>query len=67
METTLRNMYVIVGKRNYPDYRTISSFRRDCIRYFLEGTTMTWKEAKKHGFKCVKVDVIIQSQHNNGW
>ena len=60
-------MYVIVGKRNYPDYRTISSHRKDCIKYFLEGTTMTWKEAKKYGWKCVKVDVIIQSQHNNGW
>jgi hypothetical protein len=66
MEKTFKDMYIIIGKRNYPDLGTLSSFKKECIKSFLKGSSMTWKEARKYGWRCEKTDVTIQT-HTNDW
>jgi hypothetical protein len=54
-----QTLFVMVGKKENVDYTTLSSQKKQCIKYFLENTFITWKEAKKYGWKCIKVDVQI--------
>ena len=42
---------------------TIQLTRREAIEVFLNGSTCTWKEAKKSGFTCEKI--IISKFENN--
>lgn len=64
METKTKIMYLIVSKRNQPDYYTLSLFKKDCISRFIEGSNMTWAQTKKFGWRCLKVDVTIQASSN---
>ena len=54
---TLKKQYVIVNKNGYPDLGTLSEFRSISIEYFLNGSTLTWKECLKLGYKCHKVNI----------
>lgn len=64
MKTSFRNMYVVVSKKGNTDYTTLSTNRKQSIIYFLNGGTMTWKEAMKYGWRCIKVDVTISPVSN---
>lgn len=35
-----------------------------CISVFLSDSNMTWKEVKKYGWRCEKVEVNIRSTKN---
>ena len=35
-------------------------YRRDCVRYWLDGTGLTWKQMYKKGFRCKKVKVSFE-------
>lgn len=59
-----QTLYAMVGKKQNVDYTTLSCQKKQCIKNFLEGTSMTWKEAKKYGWKCIKVDVQITNSSN---
>jgi len=47
--------------RGKPQYRihTLAYYRKDSISSLLEGSTMTWNQAKDFGWKCVKVEITI--------
>ena len=53
-------MYMIT----YPDgtlvMNTQKYYRRDCVRYWLDGTGLTWKQMYKKGFRCKKVKVTFE-------
>jgi len=58
-------MYVIVDKRNNPHTNTLRFYRKDCISDFIgEDSEMNWDEAKRFGWKCIKVEVNIRMTHN---
>ena len=57
-------MYIIVDTRNNGDATTLNYYKKDCINKFLKGSTLDWKQAKKIGWKCEKVDVDIASVSN---
>jgi len=64
MKEFSKTMYVIVDKKGNALQNTLSYLRKDAISEFLDGSTMTWNECKKYGWKCLKVDVIITSASN---
>lgn len=56
----LKNHYVIIHERKRePEYRTLSYQKNTCIQKFIGGTTLTWKECRGHGWRCVKVNVTF--------
>ena len=59
MKAFNETLYVTVDKYGNPDYTSLSIQRKECVRNFLSGTSMDWKEAKKYGWSCVKVEVKI--------
>jgi len=60
MKTTEATMYLIVSPRDVSFMDTIRYYRRDCINDFIQNSSMTWKESKKYGWKCVKVNAKIE-------
>lgn len=59
---TLKDMYVMVGRNDYPDYTSVRCQKKECIAAFLKDSTVTWAEARKRGWRCVKVDVIFNDK-----
>lgn len=57
-------MYIIVGKSGRGDVLTLAYTKTECIKKFLEISTMKWVQAKRFGWKCVKVDVNITTAEN---
>lgn len=53
-------MYVIVDKYGTPDPKTLEHTARTCKKNFLEGSSVTWEQAKVIGWRCKKVEVIIK-------
>ena len=53
-------MYMIT----YPDgtlvMNTQKYYRRDCVRYWLDGINLKWKQVYKKGFRCKKVKVTFE-------
>lgn len=53
-------MYMIT----YPDgtlvMNTQKFYRRSCVRNWLDGTGLTWKQMYKKGFRCKKVKVTFE-------
>lgn len=64
MKDIFQIMYLIVDKKGIATISTLSYQRKDCIKKFLEGSKLTWKEVLKFGWKCIKVDVNITSSSN---
>lgn len=64
MKPLFKLMYIIVNSNSKGIPQTLSHYKKECISNFMEGSTMTWKECKKYGWKCEKVDVNIQSSSN---
>jgi hypothetical protein len=56
----LNNMWVCIGNKRYPDYGTIAHQRGDSMKKWIENTSITWKDARKLGFRCVKVNVSFE-------
>ncbi len=61
MKNINTTMYIIVDKRGTGDINSLRNTRRECILNFVG--SKTWKEVKKWGWKCIKVDVTIQSSN----
>lgn len=57
-------MYIMVGRNGRGDISTLQHRRTDCISEFLKGSTLSWNEAKKYGWKCKAVDVQISPTSN---
>lgn len=64
MNDSFQIMYVIVDKRGFCDPKTLSYYRKDCIKNFLSGSSLSWDSAKKIGWTCKKVDVHITASSN---
>jgi hypothetical protein len=54
----LKNYWVVVGTKKYFDYDSIHYTRKGSIEKFLN-TGQTWEHCKKMGWKCKKVNIII--------
>lgn len=59
MKEIRKTMYIIVDKRGHGDVSTLNYFKTNCITNFLKGTNMRWNDARKYGWRCKKVDIII--------
>ncbi|EKT4550882.1 hypothetical protein JE952_002542 [Flavobacterium psychrophilum] len=59
MKDIFKIMYIIVDKKGNELPYTLSYQKRMCTDAFIKDSNMTWAEIKKHGWKCVKVDVNI--------
>jgi hypothetical protein len=57
-EEKLKGYYVCVAPWG-ADYTSVSCLRNYAIKKRLQGSNMSWKEAKKHGWKCIKVDIVF--------
>lgn len=57
-------MFVVCGEDRTPIYTTISYQKKHSIEYFLKGSTMTWKQCYKLGYRCKKYDVQFISKTN---
>jgi hypothetical protein len=53
----LKNNWVCVHPDGTPWAFTISGSLKGSKENFLSGSTMTWRECKKSGWTCVKVDI----------
>lgn len=63
--TTFKGYYVIVDFAGNIDYTTMSCMRKWCIENFIKWSSMTWKDCKKSGWSCVKVDVTFSPSKNS--
>lgn len=57
-------MYVIIDKKKKPHLYSLRLGKKECISAFINGSSLSWDETKKFGWKCIKVDVFIQSISN---
>lgn len=57
---TFKNYYVMQNSQGEILPQTIHFQRKLCIDDFMEGSQMTWEEVKKHGWKCLKVNVTFE-------
>lgn len=57
-------MYVVVSCKRKPELYTLRQSKGECIFTFEANMETEWKEAKKYGWKCIKVDVTIQAMSN---
>ena len=59
-KSVYKNHYCIFNKYGEPMHATIRFRRKNCIKDFMAGASMTWKECnEKYGWTCHKVTVII--------
>jgi hypothetical protein len=53
-------MFAIVNKKaKYVRYYSLKWTKKDCISDFIGGSCLTWNETKKHGWTCIKVEVVV--------
>jgi coenzyme F420-reducing hydrogenase delta subunit len=57
---TLEVHYIIGNIKGGAQTETIDYQRKGAIDKFLKGSTMTWKECEKVGWRCFKVDIVFQ-------
>ncbi|SDE19921.1 hypothetical protein SAMN04487996_10415 [Dyadobacter soli] len=50
--------WAVVNQLGYIDLHTVSGTRSDSIRRFEADSTHSWKDWYRHGWRCVKVEVI---------
>ena len=68
MKNLSRIMYIIVDRRGNGLIKTLSCQKKKCTDDFVKDSDMTWKELKRYGCKCVKVDVEIRpSSNEDSW
>ncbi|WP_312306595.1 hypothetical protein [Chryseobacterium sp.] len=60
MKTTVNNTYIIQDPGGEMVLMTLRHERKTCISNFMIGSAMTWKEAQKIGWKCIKVNVNFE-------
>ncbi|CEJ71278.1 hypothetical protein BN1195_03623 [Chryseobacterium oranimense G311] len=53
-------MYIIQDPDGELVIMTLRHERKTCIANFMIGSAMTWEEAKKLGWKCLKVNVNFE-------
>lgn len=54
-------MYVIITPKGKAQLHTLSQGRLLCMNRFLESMLPDWNVYKRAGWRCIKVDVNIQS------
>ena len=64
MKELFRIMYIIVDRKGNGIPLSLSYQKSTCIKSFIQGSNMTWGQTKKHGWKCIKVDVNIKPSSN---
>lgn len=64
IKETLENMYVVISPNGNVDYTTISYNKKYSLEYFLEGTSLSWKECYKNGYRCYKMTITFKPQNN---
>ena len=55
-----KNMWICVHVDGYPDYSSISCYKKESIKKFISGSFVAWKEAKKYGNSCIKVNITFE-------
>jgi hypothetical protein len=60
MKNNFKNYYVIQNSRGEIIPASVKAQRKLCINEFLSEGTMTWKELKKYGWNCIKVNLYFQ-------
>lgn len=59
MKTTFKNYWIIESPSGYLIPQSIMYGKKYCIDAWLD-KTMTWQEAKKLGWRCLKVNVNFE-------
>jgi len=59
-EQTFKKWWVCIDKDEHIDYSTLSYWRKRSMESITIRSRWDWKEFKKHGWRCVKVDVIFK-------
>jgi len=55
----VKNVWVCAGKDGVCDFSTLSYWRRDSIFKFANDSKIAWKEWRKWGWVCIKVDLTL--------
>jgi len=64
MKDIFKIMYIIVDRKGNGLPYTLSYQKKMCTDAFVKGSSLNWEQTKKHGWKCVKVDVNITPSSN---
>lgn len=52
-------MYVMVNPKGKILPESLNHYRYKCISNFVSGSGIVWSDAREYGWKCEKVEVII--------
>lgn len=58
---SFKRMWVFYEK-NVPKLHTIAFTRKECIEKFIKGTSMTWNEVKKYGWRPIKTTIYFDPE-----
>lgn len=50
--------YAMINRDGIIQIGSLKFTKRDCIKKFLCGTALTWKELRKIGWRCIKVNIV---------
>lgn len=64
MKTIDVTMYIIVNKKQKPAMYTLKYGKSQCIEKFIANSLLNWRDCYEIGWRCIKVDVTIQSVSN---
>ena len=54
------NYFIVISKSESIDFSSISTTRKGAIANFIEGTTVSWKDCQRYGWRIVKCKIIIK-------
>lgn len=52
--------WIVVNSKGVAWPSSLALRKRDSIAAFLNKSTLTWRDAQRHGWHCVKVDVNFE-------
>lgn len=52
--------WTIIDCKGYPTIHWMTYRKRDTIKSFREGDSMTWKELRKIGWDCKRIKITIE-------
>lgn len=64
MNTKQITMYVVVSNQRKPELYSLRETKGECVATFEMSMETKWKEARKYGWRCIKVDIRISDALN---
>jgi hypothetical protein len=56
----LAQMWICSNEDRFPYYHTIACTKKESIAKFIDNSSMDWKECRKYGNDCNKVNITFE-------